>query len=99
MVTTIRILDHVSSASSYAEGETIYRLLKAKIQAGELVALSFAGVPSVPSAFINSALVRLLETFPFEVVKTQLSFIDSTKHINELIRSRFEFASKAPKSD
>jgi len=87
----VRILDHVRSASSYEDGDVVYRLLIDDLTAGREVAVSFAGVTSVPSAFINGAFVRLLETIPFDVVRSKLKILDSTRQINDLLRSRFEF--------
>jgi hypothetical protein len=91
---TINILDHLKSASTYEDGGKIYQLLKEKIAAGETVSLSFKDISSVPSAFLNAAVIQLLEDFSFVVIKKQLRFINTTKHINQLIKSRFEFANK-----
>jgi hypothetical protein len=90
----INILDHLKSASTYEDGGIIYQLLKEEIAAGEVVSLSFKDISSVPSAFLNAAVIQLLEDFPFPTIKKQLRFINTTKHINQLIKSRFEFANK-----
>lgn len=90
----IRILDHVKSCSTYEDGEKIFRLIHPPLKAGEDVVLSFAGVLSVPSAFINAALVRLLEDIPFETIKRHLKIVDSTRQINALVRQRFAFSAE-----
>ena len=87
----IRILDHIERASTYDDGEVIYRLICDPIARRETVVLSFDGVLAVPSAFVNAALVRLLESVPYEVVRQSLKIVGSTRQINELIKSRFEF--------
>lgn len=87
----IRILDHVKTASTYEDGEAIYRLIKGPIADGEPVTVSFAGVLAVPSAFVNAAFVRLLELVPPERVRQCLRIEDSTRSINDLIRQRFNF--------
>lgn len=87
----IRILDYVETASSYEDGQIIYTLIVESIKRNEDVILSFDSIPSVPSAFINSALLQLLEEFPFQKIKEKLMIKDTTKHINELINSRFNF--------
>jgi len=89
----VRILDHVAHASTYEDGDRIFRLIAPELVAGREVAVSFDGVHAVPSAFINGAFVRLLETLPFSTVRSKLKILDSTRQINELIRSRFEFVS------
>src|SRR5512139_3751506 len=95
MVTTIRLLDHVKRCSSYEDGAVIQRLIVQALRRGEMVELSFDGVLSPPSAFINAALITLLDDFDFEYIQKHLTFVQSTKQVNELIRSRFEFAMRA----
>lgn len=96
----IEILENVSAASTYEDGGKIFRMLKEQMDAGESVELSFTGISSVPSAFINAAIVQLLEHFEFSRIRSQLRFVNTTRHINQLIKSRFDFAVKqAPKSD
>ena len=87
----IIILEHVKTASTYEDGEIIYNLISSALSNGESVILSFKDITSVPSAFINSALIRLLENFNFEFIRSRLTIKDTTKHINELIKSRFKF--------
>jgi hypothetical protein len=95
MVIKIRILDHVARCSNYDDGEIIYNLLYDAFIKGNKVELSFDGVLSVPSAFINAGLVQLLSNFPFSYIRENLHIVNSTKQINELVRQRFEFASKS----
>ena len=90
----IRILDHVSTASSYEDGEAIYRLIRAPIADGIPVTVSFSGVLAVPSAFVNSAFVRLVESVPLDRIRQCLRIIDSTRQINEMVRGRFAFVSQ-----
>jgi hypothetical protein len=91
----IRLLDHVERCSSYAEGEVIFNLLAPAIRGGEDVTLSFDGVSAVPSAFVNGALVRLAEETSVETIQRHLKIIDSTRQINDLVRSRFAYLSSA----
>ncbi len=88
---TIHIAEHVQYASSYSDGQVIYDLVAPPLQRGEAVELSFAGFPAVPSAFINAALVQLLEILSADQVRKQLRILDSTKYNNELIKRRFDF--------
>lgn len=87
----IYILEHVKTASTYEDGEVVFNLISSALKNNENVTLSFKDVSSVPSAFINSALIRLLEFFDFDLIRNKLTFADTTKHINELIKSRFAF--------
>ena len=90
----IRIRDHVAGASSYEDGDIIYNIIKNSLEAQEAVEISFDGIASVPSAFVNAAFVRLLESISFEELKEKIKFINSTRSINELLRSRLEFVAR-----
>jgi hypothetical protein len=95
----VKVLEHVRSASSYDDGEVIFKLILPLVKSGERVVVDFSGVTSVPSAFVNSAFIRLLEHVPFSQVKATLSFTQSTRQINQLIRSRFDFVASHGRSD
>ena len=87
----INILDYIERCYSNADGEVILALIKPKLAKGEQVTISFSGVDGVPSSFVNSAFIQLLEDFTFEEIRQNLRFINSTKQINQMIKSRFEF--------
>lgn len=90
----IKILDLVNQASTYEDGDILFNKINQSFNDGEAVTVSFSGIHAVPSAFVNSAFVRLLENFDFEFIKRNLKFIETTKFINELIKDRFYFSSK-----
>lgn len=90
----IRVADQVETYSTYKDGEVIYKLIAERLRAGEVVTLSFASIKSIPSAFVNAALVKLLEEFKFEYIQSRLRIVDSTRHINRLIKDRFHFATE-----
>lgn len=94
----IKILDHTKTASSYADGEVVYRLILPRLLAGEKVEVDFTGITSTPSAFVNAAFIRLLEDTSFDCIKANLSFTNSTRQINQLILSRFKFVVSQEKS-
>jgi hypothetical protein len=87
----IRIVDYAKPASTYEDGQKIYDLVLPEVKAGHEVTVSFDGIQAVPSAFVNAAFVQLLEHVPFECVRQSLKIVDSTRSINELVRSRFAF--------
>lgn len=95
----IRVLDHTINPSSYKDGEVIFTLINEMFKQDQQVVVDFSGVTSIPSAFVNSAFIRLLENFSFEQVKRNLSFIHSTRQINQLIKSRFEFVNNKLESE
>jgi uncharacterized protein DUF4325 len=88
----IRILDHAKSVSTYSDGDIIFRLIAEEMSQGREVYVSFDGIKSVPSAFVNAALIRLIERFPFEEIRSRLHIVNSTRQINRLVKDRFAFA-------
>jgi hypothetical protein len=87
----IRALDHVAQCYTQADGQKIYETIYPLLARGDRVELSFDGVETVPSSFINTALIRLLDSVPFEKIKMNLKFVNTTKQINEMIKIRFSF--------
>ncbi len=87
----IKVLDYVRQTSTYSDGQVIHDLLLPLLKQGQDVSLSFAGVHALPSAFVNSALVQLVEHLPITNIKQHLQIQDSTRQINQLIKERFAF--------
>lgn len=88
---TVRIIDHVKQASTYDDGQVIFNLIASDIRSGKPVEVSFEGLHAVPSAFINAALVQLVETVPLSQIFGTLNITHSTKFINDMILRRFKF--------
>jgi hypothetical protein len=91
---TIRVRDYAPLAATHEDGDVIFRLVADALRAGSEVTVSFNGIAAVPSAFINSAFVRLIDTVPFEEIRERVHFSESTKAINDLLRTRLTFAAK-----
>lgn len=90
----IRVLDHVERCYNASDGEVIHNVIAQKWRQGESVTLSFDGVDSVPSSFVNVALINFLDQYEFDEIKRKLRFTNTTSQINEMIRTRFAFESK-----
>jgi hypothetical protein len=87
----IRALDLVPQCYSQDDGQKVFDALFPRLKKGERVELSFEGVDTVPSSFINTALIHLLDVLSFETIKSNLRFVDTTRQINQMIKSRFDF--------
>jgi hypothetical protein len=87
----LKVLDHVAHCYTNADGDAIRQLVIREIQEGNKVVLSFKGVDSVSSSFLNSALIDLLDRYTFEQVKSMVAFSDTSKAINDAIKRRFSF--------
>lgn len=94
---TIEILGRVKSAYTFEDGEKIFRLAIKAIENGELVELSFSGIDGIPSSFANGCFVKLLERIGLAGIKEKVRITNSTKQINQMIKSRVDFESKRMK--
>lgn len=88
---TIRVLEHVDQCYNSADGLVIHDVVLRALRGDEPVVVSFSGVDSVPSSFVNTALISLLKDLPFSTIKGRLRFVDTNSQINDMIRSRFAF--------
>lgn len=87
----IRALDIVRQCYTQDDGMKVFNEILPRLKQGERVELSFEGVETVPSSFINTALIHLLDVVTFDTIKSNLRFVDTTRQINDMIRSRFNF--------
>lgn len=85
MVTRILVNEHSSPLQTHEEGSKIYHLIRAHFLKSEQVELSFEGVESVTSTFVNTAIVLLLDEHPIEYIKTNLKIIKTNSQINKMI--------------
>ena len=84
----IRVLDHVARCYTATDGLLIAAVIRPQLASGRSVTLSFDGVTDVPSSFVNGAFVSLLDCIPAIAIRRHLKITDSTRQINDLIRSR-----------
>lgn len=88
---TIKLLDHVPHCYNAEDGQVVRDVLLEKLAKDDVVTVSFEGVTSVPSSFVNTALISLLNTFPFAEIRRRIRFIDTNTQINDMIKRRFSF--------
>jgi hypothetical protein len=86
----IRILDIVQSADTGDQGATVFTRLRQELDANAKVTLSFDGVKTATSSFVNVAFVQLLSMFSLTDIKSRVRIVDSTRQINDMIRMRME---------
>ncbi|WP_373321463.1 STAS-like domain-containing protein [Vogesella indigofera] len=87
----IEVAERVKTAYTYEDGEKIFRIISKHIKNDETVQLSFSGIDGIPSSFANGCFVKLLEDFSLEKIKSLLLITNSTKQINQMIKSRLNF--------
>jgi hypothetical protein len=91
---TIRPLNYVPHCYTNDDGAVIRHKILEALDAGEDVVVSFEGVDGVPSSFVNRAFLDLLDHYSYDTLRRRLTFANSTRQINHMIRSRFESALK-----
>ncbi len=87
----IRVLDYVDQCYNSADGQIIHDVIASHLKSESTLTVSFAGVDSVPSSFVNTALITLLKLYDFNQIKKLLRFVDTNSQINDMIRTRFTF--------
>ena len=87
----IPVAKRIARASTFEDGATIYNAIKNALGNSEIVEVSFEGITSVPSSFINGSFVQLLEDIGFSAIKQKIKITHSTRQINLMIKSRLEF--------
>lgn len=87
----INVLDHVNQCYSNNDGYQIMNIIKHHLDQDEKVTVSFQGIASLNSSFVNSAFIELLNFYDFTYIKSHLRFSNSTQQINKIIKDRFSF--------
>jgi uncharacterized protein DUF4325 len=86
----IRILDFVQGADTSEQGALVLARLQAALTGGTEVTISFDGINTATSSFVNAGILPLLQQFPLNELKTRLRIVESTRQINDMIKMRME---------
>jgi STAS-like domain of unknown function (DUF4325) len=88
----IRIVDIVGAADTADQGSVVFARLRAALASSNRrqVIVSFEGVKTATSSFVNTAFVQLLELMPLAEIKRRIRVVASSRQINDMIRSRLE---------
>jgi len=90
----IRVVDVVGAADTADQGNLLRARILPMLRTGGQVRLSFDGVVSATSSFVNAAFVEVLTSVPFDRFKAQVKIVDATGQINEMIRTRMTRAAE-----
>lgn len=82
----VRILDLVPACNTSAQGAVVADAVRAHLQGGHKVRLSFAGVSDVPSSFVNASIVKLFNEMQDGELPKNLAIGDVNSQIAEMIR-------------
>jgi len=78
------------SADTGAQGEVLYAALNKAFKLNDTVTISFAGLQTATSSFVNMAFVPLLAVWSLREIKRRMKVVQSTRQINDMIKSRLE---------
>lgn len=72
----INVREQIGKWSDSEDGQRLYDLISPRIKHGEIVEVSFSGVYSVSTSFVNGAFIQLLGHFDFPYITEHLTFRD-----------------------
>ncbi|SRR5258705_9700647 len=90
MVKSIKVRDIAGRADTADQGAILYRTLLDRFDRPGLVIVDFDGLTTATSSFCNLAFVQLLARWKLADLKKRLRVVNSTRQINEMIKSRLE---------
>lgn len=77
------------AADTAKQGELLFEQLEASLtDTGGAVTLSFEGIDTATSSFVNAGFVQLLSIMSFDEIKRRLKVVNSTRQINDMIKRR-----------
>ena len=85
----------IDAAVSEDDGAIVFKRLREALETHEIVTLSFSGLKTATTSFVNTAFVPLLDSFTFSEIKLRVKVIESTRQINHMIKWRLETEAKA----
>src|SRR5687767_6450054 len=88
MVVSVREI--AGGADTAQQGERVRTALLRELSKGELVVLSFAGVQTVTSSFINTGFTPVIADLSVNGFKSRIRITEATRQIAESIKLRLE---------
>lgn len=86
----IQVADIVPGANTAEQGGRVFEILRNTLSAPGVVTISFEGIQTATSSFVNTALVALLDDFSYEDLRSRIRVTNSTRQINDMIKTRLE---------
>ncbi|TAE86181.1 MAG: DUF4325 domain-containing protein [Bacteroidetes bacterium] len=85
MKTTLKVSDLTPSTVTNADAVGLKIAMKDAVLRGEAIVLSFHGVTTLTTSFLNSSIGEIIDEFGFDMLKGKLSLIDYTPPIGKMI--------------
>jgi STAS-like domain of unknown function (DUF4325) len=77
-------------ADTAQQGAAVHQALQAVLSRPGSIDVDFQGITTATSSFTNLAFVQLLTKWGLQELKHRLRVVNSTRQINEMIKSRLE---------
>ena len=86
----IRVADIVPGADTAEQGGRLFEILRQALNGPGTVTISFDGMHTATSSFVNVAFVALLDDFSYDDLRSRIRITNSTRQINDMIKTRLE---------
>ena len=83
----INIKDITEGTASNASGFSVYTVMKNSLTSDNKITLSFDGVNSMSSSFLNSSVGAFIDDYGFDAFKKNVSIINYTPSTLNMIKS------------
>jgi len=84
----IRVQEICGAGDTGPQGEQLYNAILSELAQHDQIAISFAGIDTATSSFVNASLFRLLSNISLDEIKRRVKIIDSSRQINDMIKRR-----------
>jgi len=86
----IQVRQFVDAANTADKGSLVLSAILNALRSDDKVTVSFHGVTTATSSFVNVAFVGLLDYLSLSEIKRRIRVVDSTRQINDMIKTRLE---------
>lgn len=83
----IRILNLVEAADTTEQGLKVFAVLARAFAVSGPVIVSFDGISTATSSFVNASVVKLLDAYALIEITGRLRVTGSTRQINDMIKA------------
>ena len=84
----IRVQDICGAADTGPQGDRLHEAMLVELSRHDQVVISFDGIDTATSSFVNTSFVKLRSHIALEDIKRRLKIVSSTHQINDMIKRR-----------
>jgi hypothetical protein len=79
------VKDIVSGTLSNIEGTTLYCAIDSALKNNDSIYLSFEGINTISSSFLNSSIGTLVDAYGIDIIKDRIKIVNYTKPLANVI--------------